>query len=91
MMTMSPAQEPLSADFHSITAGMHLTLEVRFNVHQAQIHGGSLVVSDFKPGILRFQNRNLITRPPPFLPDLGMQFKQHFIEDLAAGAVVQSY
>ncbi|GBM51275.1 hypothetical protein AVEN_267141-1 [Araneus ventricosus] len=42
----------------------HLTHDVRFNIHQAHMHGGSSVESGFEPGALRSRRQDLTTRPP---------------------------
>ncbi|GBL93817.1 hypothetical protein AVEN_153592-1 [Araneus ventricosus] len=53
-----------SPNFPTTPAGKRLTDDVRFNVHQDHIHGGSSVESGFEPGILGPRSRDLTTRPP---------------------------
>ncbi|GBO12639.1 hypothetical protein AVEN_114526-1 [Araneus ventricosus] len=52
---------PPSPNFRATLEGEY---PVRFNVHQAHRHGGSLVESGFEPGSRLFRNRHLSTKSP---------------------------
>ncbi|GBL96977.1 hypothetical protein AVEN_182551-1 [Araneus ventricosus] len=59
----SPELAPSSPNFRITPVGKPLTHEIRFNSHQAHIHGGSSVESGFEPVTLRPQSRDLTARP----------------------------
>ncbi|GBM49599.1 hypothetical protein AVEN_31300-1 [Araneus ventricosus] len=60
----TPETVPPPPNFRTTPSGGHLTNDVRFNMHQTHIHGGSSVELGLEPGALRYQSRDLATRPP---------------------------
>ncbi|GBN61806.1 hypothetical protein AVEN_112534-1, partial [Araneus ventricosus] len=52
-----------SPNFRITPPGGHLIHEVKFNVHQVHIHGGSSVESGFEPWTLRCQETTRPMRP----------------------------
>ncbi|GBM10159.1 hypothetical protein AVEN_258761-1 [Araneus ventricosus] len=65
MTRTTPGLAPSSPSFY--TAPASLTHDVRFGVHQAHMHCGSLVKLGYDPRTLLPRKRDLTTRPPrPF-------------------------
>ncbi|GBL95241.1 hypothetical protein AVEN_37707-1 [Araneus ventricosus] len=62
---MSTTHKPTaSSPLHITPEDGRLTLDVRFDKHQAYIHDGCLGDKVFEPGILQPRSRDLNTKPP---------------------------
>ncbi|GBN85020.1 hypothetical protein AVEN_99782-1 [Araneus ventricosus] len=61
----APEPAPLTPNCRTTLAGMRLISAVIFNVHQAHVQSGSLLVSSFKHGNFRIQSQYLSTSQPP--------------------------